>query len=146
MAANKPIHKGVQGTASLAAMQFGLPKWGNAAFQIARNKAEKTRNKKWLWPERTISQIYPHTSKWIGAHPSANRPIPIPRSSKIIKDGKIYYQPGTIGNIAAITLGGAGVGAGIEAIRPKNMPDFLSWIKPSQPSPSEKNVSEVWDY
>ena len=87
--------------------------------------------------------MYPHTSKWIGAHPSANRPIPIPGSSKIIKDGKIYYQPGTIGNIAAITLGGAGVGAGIEAIRPKNIPDFLSWIKPS---PSEKNVSEVWDY
>ena len=140
MAANKPIHKGVQGTASLAAMQFGLPRWGNAAFNIARNKALKTKDKRWLYPEIAISSAYPHTSRWIGA--KGHIPLPIPGSSKIIKDGKISYKPHTIPNIAAIT--GAGIAA--EAIRPKNMPDFLSWIKPSQPSPSEKNVSEVWDY
>ena len=140
MAANKPIHKGIQGTASLGAMQFGLPKWGNAAFQIARNKALRTKDKRWLYPEIAISSAYPHTSKWIGA--KGHIPLPIPGSSKIIKDGKISYKPHTIPNIAAIT--GAGIAA--ESIRPKNMPDFLSWIKPSQPSPSEKNVSEVWDY
>tara|TARA_B100000029_G_scaffold9309_1_gene9884 strand:+ start:181 stop:1395 length:1215 start_codon:yes stop_codon:yes gene_type:complete len=129
MVADKPIHKGVQGTASLAAMQFALPRGGNAAFQIARNKAAKTRNKKWLYPEVTISRMFPHTSRWIGAHPSANRPIPIPGSSKIIKDGKISYQPSTLGNVAALT--GAGIAA--EAIRPENMPDFLSWTKPKDP-------------
>ena len=122
MVADKPIHKGIQGTASLAAMQFGLPRFGNRAFNIARNKALRTGNKNWLIPEIAVSSAYPHTSKWIGAQGG-------PWVHKKTKN--IPYRPSTLGNIAAVT--GAGIAA--EAIRPKNMPDFLSWTKPKKDPP-----------
>jgi hypothetical protein len=120
MVANKPVHKGVQGTASLAAMQFGLPRFGKAGFNLARNQAMKTGNKNWLIPEIAVSSAYPHTSQWIGAQGG-------PWVYKNTK--KIPYRPSTLGNVAALT--GAGIAA--EAIRPENMPDFLSWTKPKDP-------------
>ena len=45
------------------------------------------------------------------------------------KTKNVPYQPSTLGNVAALT--GAGIAA--EAIRPENMPDFLSWTKPKDP-------------
>ena len=120
MVANKPVHKGVQGTASLAGMQFALPRFGKTGFNIARQQAMKTGNKNWLIPEIVASSAYPHTSKWIGAQGG-------PWVYKKTKN--VPYQPSTLGNVAALT--GAGIAA--EAIRPENMPDFLSWTKPKDP-------------
>ena len=119
MVADKPVHKGIQGTASLAGMQFALPRFGRTGFQIARNQAAKTGNKNWLIPEIVASSAYPHTSKWIGA-----------QGGPWVYKGK-PYRPSTLGNVAALT--GAGIAA--ESIRPENMPDFLSWTKPKKDPP-----------